>query len=1272
MAVNPNWTVEQQQAIRERDREVVVSAAAGSGKTAVLVQRVVSAALGSSGQPPVPLERMLVVTFTKAAASEMKERLEAGLLSEREELRNAAPPGADATSKLALLNRQLSALPLAQISTIDSFLTDIVRRYGYLEGIELGKVLSEDEAKLARHRIATEMLDAALDGSDSEVTGLALAWGGRDGLGAEDLSQVRSDSGLRNLVLKLSEFGKSLADPDRWFREYFEGRGLDPGNFNANHPLLQVLYQQLSAWIAETILYDEQTADSLADRFPGAVYLEIIRRRKRILERVNLEGGWDACATALQRLDDKQDDLFRKPGLLGFSSKNIDDQAVKDWLKNRNELLKANAKDWLEMFSVPWVEVAESENAARAHTEVLWRLVKQFDSLYSSYKTQRSVCDFSDLSCGAFKLLAAHNSDGQPVYDSDGRLLASTVAVEYRKRFLLVVVDEFQDTNPLQEALVDLVTSDAAVGSGQGRPVFIVGDVKQSIYSFRLAEPLLLARRNKRFAAGTGSGVSIKLAKNFRSREKILDAINFIFLGVMDENLGGEDYTENQLQPGLDYNQLFQSADAKPEQDIAATLHLVRRDAGEPGDNGGIDDDDEDSKNIVIYRQVASVLHGIQQQGQRIYDKSTGEARPVAWRDMVVLLRSGASGRWEDLRFVLESTGVPAYAPARSGFYERPEISDVISLMRVLDNPRDDIALAAALTGPAGGLSPLALLELSQSAVDDGCPASLWNKANAFLQSTGDSETRQRVASFLERYDHWRDCARLKPTPEMLWQLLQESAMLVAYSPAVNGGQRVENLMRLHNLACEVSSPNQQGLAWFLQYLEQSKRAKGDLGEAPMLGEGEDVVRVMTIHQSKGLEFPVVVVPNLEKGFNKQDLNADVLWHRDLGFGARHVEFEAAPPRRFNTLGRRLVKAAKLRDILAEELRILYVALTRARERLELVGFADDNLLERLAAGKPKSKANSWLDWIAPKFARAITTAWDAPDGKYAPTAENPWSLNLTTGGAVFDRAVVATNQLPVAKDVLERIKARLSWNYPHKALAQTGTKLSVTALAKHAGEDEQAVQYKALDGQGEPLAATTQPRFMATGNQVTAAEIGLGTHFVLAQLDYHNPPDVAELQTLCAGFVEQEKLLAETAKLIDLAALVRCSQDISQQFVSADSQIYPELPVGMQLAAGDPDVMAYYETSTAQSNLGVSDEFVFVQGAIDLLIVTGNQALVVDFKTDRNASPEVLRKRHCAQLELYCRCIAMMLPGSEVSWLVYGLDGAGAVGPLSVPLVSS
>jgi ATP-dependent helicase/nuclease subunit A len=822
----------------------------------------------------------------------------------------------------------------------------------------------------------------------------------------------------------------------------------------------------------------------------------------------------------------------------------------------------------------------------------------------------------------------------------------------------MVMVDEYQDTNPVQDAVINLVTPDQPAGGG-GRPRFIVGDLKQSIYGFRLAEPRLFAKaRSDLQILDDSLGRVVRLGHNFRSHQRVIDAVNHLFDGLMTESLGGENYQANRLICGLDYDALYASAGAASPA-AAVRLHLIDLDAEE--DNGGEEVEvasAKPGKRLIQARQVAALICELHDSGPGVYDKQAGKTRRICWRDVAVLLRSTV-GYLEPLQEALAEAGVPYYALGRSGFYERPEVADALSLLSVIDNPRLDIPLAAVLRGPFVGLIPEELLELAFTGgkQEDLC---LWDKLTQYAENGPDEDLRQRLAAFRGWLERTRTFARREPLPELVWRVYADTGLLTAMAGLKGGEQRVANLLAVHDLARQFANWQQQGLGRFVRHLRQGRKLAGDTGEAPTLSEAVDAVQLMTVHQAKGLEFPVVVLPFLEKQFNLEDLKGNVLWHRQAGMGGREVDLRGEQPSRAETIRRRLVARALKQDLQSEELRLLYVALTRARERLELVGLGDQQQRGKFSAVLPTSNARSWLYWVGSRLAPVIAEL--QPGESASVGVDDCWEVLLHKPLArPSARAATPQAAEALSEEQCDAIREKLSWRYPWKELHRLPAKVTVTHLAHLPPRTEEADGEYSVNGSRQLyLPEPPLPRFLQGERVISAAETGTATHRLLARLDFTAHYDREIVEALRDELVQGGLLDTQAAMTIDCAAVAQLAKDLAR-FVQDADDIRTELPVGLLLPANDPSLCDLFDVEPAKVDAG---EHVYVQGTLDLLVVNDHGALVLDHKTDRAGADE-LKARYARQLGWYCRAVEVMLPDTPVRWGLYGLAGAGLIGPI-------
>ncbi|MEW5762092.1 MAG: helicase-exonuclease AddAB subunit AddA [Bacillota bacterium] len=1097
------WTAEQKEAVTRRGKNLLVAASAGTGKTAVLVGRVFRAVLE---EPGLDLDRLLVVTFTEAAAGELRQRLGAALA---EALQNdPANPH---------LQRQLFLLPRAHIGTLHSFCADVVRRHFYLLGLDPGfRIMEAHEAAMLRQEVLEGVVAALYEEHEESPPEtpflyLARALSGRHG----------DDRNLLALVLRLYDCAHTLPRPRAWLRRMVQVLAEARGKPWEKQPWAGVWRELVRLRLAHC--RERLAAAQDLARRPGgpARYLPVLEADLRRVE------GWldlvNGPYAPLQEALGGGDGWARLP--------QVRRDEAEAGLKERVKKLRDEVKKLVQELAGTWLarpEDAVLGDLARAAplVEALVETTLRFADAYRQAKRERSVADFADLEHYALAVLATdaelspwgeESRTQQPEcgVDPDAGFRPSPVAFEYRARLGEVLVDEYQDINGLQEAILRLV---APPGSR-----FMVGDVKQSIYRFRHADPQVFLACYRRYrdldarGAGDPPGWRIDLAKNFRSREAVLETVNFLFRRLMTGPVGEMEYDARaSLRAGRTYPAPGSGRAGGPVE-----FHLLEfappgvgevaaarpgGEAAEPGEGRDAAPEDIDAVRLEARWVAARIRRLVRDEGCVVFDPSTGGYRPVAWRDVAVLLRS-PRGRVGIYLEELRRLDVPAYADGSGGYFAAPEVQTVLSLLQLIDNPRCDIPLAAVLRSPLVGLDAAQLAAI-RLAVPEG--SFFGAVARAAKGEAGvPPEVAARLGEFWRRLEAWRDLARWLPPADLIEELYRQTGYydLVGAMPA--GTVRQANLRALVDRARRFAGTIYRGLFHFLRYIERVQAEGGDMDTARSLGENEDVVRLLSIHRSKGLEFPVVFLAGLGHRFNLQDLAGDFLFHRRLGCGPKVFDLERGVV--FPTVLHRLVRERLRWEMLAEEMRLLYVALTRARERLfvtaavrdldgavakwrdEVAGLAPDAPLPAAFL----ARAATPLDWVGPALCSHPAFS-DLPAGPDRILATGFWHLHLWpaaeleglwardaggTGAHPSEPAPVAgdlppdfsksetgtgplraalRNLAPVPGDWLareeaawarqeggvlpaEELGARLFWTNPYRALAELPSKVTVT-----------------------------------------------------------------------------------------------------------------------------------------------------------------------------------------------------------------------------------
>jgi len=1021
------WTDEQQLAIEARGGHILVSAAAGSGKTAVLVERLTKRVIDQ--EDPLTADRMLVATFTNAAAKEMKTRVIEAIEKELEK----APTN-------EYLRRQRQLMNRAQITTIHSFCLNIIRENYYRIGLDPAFRIADDaELLLLQDDVLEEVLESFYASEDAAFYALV-----------DSYTSDRDDNALLALIANLYRFARSLPNPEGYYDSLVDqyDQPVDPDE----SPLLKRLIEL--EWPRFATLLRRYR--DLGHRLNQAGYEktgELLLSDVVPLEGLTRESSWTEFALAFRALDFK-----RWNGPRG-------DEGIKPFQDERKRM-QAEFKGVKALFTdKEGVDYLEDLRSQLDHVKSIVSLVRAFDEAYRQAKVERGIVDFSDLEHYALAIL---EQDGEP----------SEVARLLKDRFIEVLIDEYQDTNEVQEKILRLVAkADEADGN-----LFMVGDVKQSIYKFRHAEPGLFIDKFKRFK-NDGSGTRIDLTRNFRSRLEVLEGTNQIFRQVMDEAVGEIDYDEAaHLRLGnLGY---LESDQVSPE------LLLVDQAS------------DELKKEELEARMIATrVLELVDTTNPYlIYDAKKKLFRKCEYRDIVILVRSRGQ-RVQALVDTFQQYEIPVYADTTGGYFQTTEIQIMMSLLKTLDNPLQDIPLAGLLRSPIFGMSDRDLARIRAK----------WDEGTFYeaLNAAAEDETPLglRAQEALDRIDRWRTEARGKSLPGLIRSLFDQTGFFEYVGCLAGGKGRQANLNALYERAKQYEATGYRGLYRFLRLINRLIDRGEDFAEARSLGEDEDVVRIMTIHQSKGLEFPVTIVSQLGKQFNKQDQNQAIQLHKKYGIALDAVD----PVKRLrsSTLLKEIIKREMDREMKAEEMRVLYVAMTRAKEKLILAGSVkelEDQFVKWsglsndavLLPEEERRSARSYADWVVPAVLRNPLSQGTGEDiewtvrkmkeSEFAPYQEITAMVDQLEHVKVLERIDVDPDE-----EVIRRIEESFAFSYAHRSAVDTAAKQTVTELKRREQLERAAFEttYRV-----ETNDQYRSPHFI--GKALTGAERGTVLHLAM------------------------------------------------------------------------------------------------------------------------------------------------------------------------------
>ena len=1015
-----NWTEKQKEVIDSNGSDLLVAAAAGSGKTAVLVERIKRLII----EEKKDIDRFLVVTFTRAAASEMKEKIADALISQ-------AGDDPDTAEEMQI---QLEKLGEAWISTFDSFIIDIVRQYFYIIDIEPDlEICSPEDAALINIESMDETFDRLYAEGREEVIRFLDAY-----------SSPKSDKMLKEKLMDLYDSLRAMPGCLDWLEESIRKLKIDKEDLKSGAMMDQLL---------QTVGKNARKAAGLLEEAYEILDLNgIASQAKRASEELEQV---ERCT----RFRDFEEacELFGSvtfPRISVAKSEKEDYELIKKDYTSRRDNAKKIISDTKEMYLGSLNDAVSRINATAPFASTLLSILKMYEQISIEKRLDKGQMDFSDASHFALEILK--NKDA---------------ASEIRDRFDYIFIDEYQDSNYIQEAIISSIKKE--------NNLFMVGDIKQSIYGFRLAEPDIFRDRYKRYAlyADEGIGRKIDLNTNFRSKQSVIDTVNDLFGHIMP------DYDEDaMLYKGDAYEGPIVHKSEMHIIDKQAILDSVQTDPFNINDAADLNELKK-LKNIEYEAHLAARLIK-ENLGRKIYDSKTGEERPVRKKDIVILLRY-AKNRADKVYDILMQNGIEAIIDDNSGYFDSVEIETLSDMLRVIDNRHQDIPLLSVLRS---GIFGFTIDELIKIRLYD-TEGDFFDCMNSFAAAKGESEQgsntdrsdielRAKAAETIDKINSWSERSVYMTTDELLSEIISSSGYY-AYSGALSGGlQRQANIRQFIEKAAEFDSKGNGTIFSFLKYLDVI-RQNTDSSQAQISDDSDDAVRILTIHKSKGLEFPVVIVCGLGETFRKEKTDAPGIWHKDLGFAMRCVDLEHHCY--YNTLLQRLIIDKKNQDNLDEEIRVLYVACTRAKEKLILLG----------TRGNAKSTEASYLNILEPVIDRKITEVKEYADNSadeiFGNDVVSPEKDSETQkrDSDIFD---LKMNRLPENNDVNKRVVQMLDFRYPHETELEVKSKYSVSEL--NAGDDLH-IELK-------------RPGFAMKDQSIGGAAFGTLMHFVMERLDFN------------------------------------------------------------------------------------------------------------------------------------------------------------------------
>ena len=1163
------WTEDQKRVIEFRGNHLLVAAAAGSGKTAVLVEHVLSQI--QDPVDPLNVNELLIVTFTRAAAAEMKERLR----SRMEDLLTMDPSA-------SYLHRQISLLDQAHICTIDSFCQWLVKNYfHYLDLDPDFRILDEGEATLMKEDVLDRMMERHYQEKNPDFLHFMDAY-----------ASGKGDKTVREMIQRLYRFSDSAPWPDAWMREACEGPAAPKSltDYAWASELMEEIRQDLHVLYEMTGMAQQICLRQKWLAKYETMFNSDLRELRNCLEADTLP----VLLTCLERIE-----FVKKPTI---PKKIIEDIGQKDALSALRDIVKDECKKLQKKFCLGSESdmILHIENSMHDCRELV-SLTTEFRACYQKVKKERNAAEFADVEHWALDLLMRRDDHGEHYTE-----LADQLSLQFRE----IIIDEYQDSNLIQEKLLTALSTDRI-----GRPnMFMVGDVKQSIYKFRMAKPELFMDKYRRFSEHVDgeAGCKIDLSKNFRSRKTVLDEANRLFYEIMGEKLGGVAYDDKAA--------LYAGADYRGE-DPSVELLITENSSGE------IEAPEAEAHRVA--ERIRELMNPAQP--YQVWDGKAGSFRSLEYRDIVILLRS-LEGWAEEMAGILNQEGIPAYTQLKKGYFKAGEVQILLNFLKILDNPRQDIPLASVMHSPIGGFSEEEMAEMCAGQIGED----FYERCKLGAEGGICTEKWNRLMELITRY---RKEAIHLTIAELLSRVLTETDYRLILAASPDGAVRLANVEMLMEKARDFEKTVYHGIFHFLRYMEKIRTYEMDFGEAQVLSEHENLVRITSIHKSKGLEYPVVFVAGMAKNFNLMDANAGIQIQEELGIAAADIDTNQRT--RCMTLTRQRIAACQRRETRGEELRVLYVAMTRAKEKLILTAAVTDRkkLDEYMMVGEVLrrtrqelgmekgslpglllNRAGSYLDWLA--MAGMLES-----QGKYQVDVQGELSLVEKEAVRMGEEEMLRRNWLAgdftqePNRELWNRLEAMKNYSYPWEKDIRRKSVVSVSELKHQSAEHFLAQQDGIIlerASYDEPVkdAEDVQQRDITHEEQNTSlkdvwqTESGGPSLGALRGTAYH----LVFEKTPCEVGADAEQMKRQLDRMVSEGMI---SEEIRPMLRVRDFTAFYRSDLGRRMAAAEKEDRLYKEQPFVMG-IPDGDDFLLVQGIIDAFMEEDGDLILWDYKTDR------------------------------------------------------
>ena len=1340
---SPKWTSEQQSVIDSRGGNLLVAAAAGSGKTAVLVERIIQMILNPDLK--VDIDKLLVVTFTNAAASEMRERIGDAISKKLDE----NPEDEHLQDQLVLLNK-------ASITTIHSFCLEVIKSNFHKINLDPNfRIGDETECSLMKLEAIDEAFDILYEEQDEEFCYLVDCY-----------AEKRGDSNLQNLILSIYSFVMASPYPKEWLVQSAEDFNIDENFDFATSKWAKAILETVKIQVEGV---EASMAKAIED-VSGIEELETFIAKLKI-EYAKIKDILDAC-------DISWNEAYSKIATMQFENyakgvKRIPKDAPvyvkeeKDKAKNtRDNAKKSIEKIKTSVFSKHYDDLKEEIKFLYPVVKSLSDVVLIFDKIYSQKKRDKGIIDFHDIEHFALQILTQTDENGDFLFDKDGKNIPSDIALEYREKFYEIFIDEYQDSNQVQEVILSTIAK-------QNEPNrFMVGDVKQSIYRFRQAKPEIFLQKYATYDTDLSSKYKkIMLYKNFRSRKEVVDSVNYIFEHIMSKNLGEIEYNEEEkLNLGASFEEVD---DEKIILGGPTEIHLMEKKV-EEAENP--EKDEEESEDLdasqIEARMVGKIIRDIMRPNEngeimQVFDKKLETYRNVEYKDIVILLR--ATSAWAPV-FAEEliNMDIPTYADMGQGYFETMEIQVIMSFLKVIDNPMQDIPLIAILRSPIYGFTPEDFIDIRitdkkvsfyeamrmfvgekidlsneeeqdiaedeisdhtgneiidvnineeytddvsyleyqnieensyvdadmddyyqninyedfeyeneefiyndeviyESYINENVEDDLIYEINSNIEGDEESQKSElelKVRRFLDDLKELQEKSMYMSTDEFLWYIYTNSGYY-AYCGALPGGsQRQANLRILFERAKQFEETSFKGIFNFINFISKLKKSNSDMGSAKTLGENANVVRIMSIHKSKGLEFPIVICSGMGRNFNTMDFRKDVLYHHELGYGPQIVDFERRIS--YPSIAKEALKCKINIENISEEMRILYVALTRAKEKLIITASIKDieqtihkwssNISnERRVSKYDILNGKNYLDWMMPAVIKhrdleSIREKYNICT-RISLEDESRWSVKTWVRADIdFEKHEKegireVLNNIDLSQSdtqYYDQIQNKLNFEYPYLGVVKKAASISVTEIKKRQEEYEEQDELSNLYKMKTTL---KKPKFLSeaqTKEKITGARRGTIVHLIMEVLDFNKVKTESEIKAQIEDLIKRRVITEKESKVLSPRKILKffkspiAKRILSSNFVKREQKIYTQVKMN--------DI--YLNDDIFKNNREIyEDESVMLRGVIDLYFEEDDGLVILDYKTDwidNNNKKEIIHK-YKKQLEIYAEVLSTL-----------------------------